>query len=183
MLFVPSLKPIRLRGVRGPASVDDFCAKPSCDHLSTADPWAARIMLRIACSTTRGSSAHAWMHTSPSETAGFIVSSPGIAPSGLNSAGIRPASPNRGSNKLGPNPTVMVSDCAPRSIASPVSFGGWSPSVAWRLTGCPAVSLAATDAHRSSISCNSPVSVVVTSSAANISRCCWGVVMPACRSP
>ena len=44
----------------------------------------------------------------------------------VSAAGIRSARPNRSSNRLGPKPTVMVSECGPRSIASPVSNGGCS---------------------------------------------------------
>ena len=140
-------------------------------------------MLRIAWNTTCGSSAQAWMHRSPSEMAGFITASPGMVPNGVSSTGIRSARPNRSSNRLGPNPTVMVSEYGPRSIDSPVSNGGCSLRTGESLTCFPAVSRAAMAAHRPSIRCSSSTSVVVTSSEANISRSCWVVVMPACRAP
>ena len=172
MLLVPSLKPIRLRGVVWPAPVADARPKPSWDHLSTAVPRAALTMLRIAWNTTCGSSAQAWMHRSPSEIAGFITASPGMVPNGVSSAGILAASPNRSSNRLGPKPTVMVSECGPRSIDSPVSNGGCSSRTGESLTSLPAVSRAAIAAQRPSIRLSSSTSVVVTSRAANISRSC-----------
>ncbi len=166
-----------------PAPVAEARPKPSCDHLRTAVPRAARTMLRMAWNTTCGSSAQAWIQRSPSDSAGFITASPGMVPNGVSSAGMRSANPNLSSNSDGPNPTVMVNECGPRSIDSPVSNGGCSGRIGESLTCFPAVSRAEIAAHRPSIRCSSSTSVVVTSRAANISRSCCAVVMPACRGP
>ena len=47
------------------AVVRDVRPKPSCDQRRRARPNAMRLRLRIACTATCGSSAHAWMHRSP----------------------------------------------------------------------------------------------------------------------
>src|SRR4029450_538230 len=65
--MVPSLKPIRFRGVAWLVEVDDVRPKPSCDHLIAARPNAMRARLRTACTATWGSSAQAWTHRSPSD--------------------------------------------------------------------------------------------------------------------
>ena len=71
---VPSLKPIRLRGVTWAVEVDEVRPKPSCDQRTRAVPNAARVRLRTACIATCGSSAHAWTRRSPSERAGSRLS-------------------------------------------------------------------------------------------------------------
>ena len=137
MLLVPSLKPIRLRGVVCPAPVADARPNPSCDQRSTAVPRAARTRLRTAWNTTCGSSAQAWMHRSPPLISSRITASPGMVPSGFSAAGSWSASPNRSSNSEAPKPTVMVSEYGPRSIASPVSSGACSSAGAASDTGSP----------------------------------------------
>ena len=67
---MPSLKPNRLRGVACARLVDDVRPKPSWDHRIAAVPNASRARLRIACTATCGSSAHACTQRSPSLRAG-----------------------------------------------------------------------------------------------------------------
>ena len=67
---MPSLNPIRLRGVAWLVEVEDVRPKPSCDQRTDARPKAIRARLRTACTATCGSSAQAWTHRSPSERFG-----------------------------------------------------------------------------------------------------------------
>ena len=75
MLFVPSLKPIRLRGVSCARLVDDVRPKPSCDQRITTPPRPMRARLRTAWNATCGSSAHACTQRSPPLCAGSSASS------------------------------------------------------------------------------------------------------------
>ncbi len=70
MLLVPSLKPIRLRGVACARLVVDVRPKPSCDQRITMTPRPMRARLRTAWNATCGSSAHAWTQRSPPERSG-----------------------------------------------------------------------------------------------------------------
>ena len=72
---MPSLKPNRLRGVAWLVDVDDVRPNPSCDHRTAVVPKPIRTRLRMACTATCGSLAHAWMHRSPPDSAGSIWSS------------------------------------------------------------------------------------------------------------
>ena len=74
MLFVPSLKPNRLRGVCCARDVDEVRPKPSCDQRTSVTPKPSRTRLRTACTATCGSSAQAWMHRSPPLRAGSSLS-------------------------------------------------------------------------------------------------------------
>src|ERR1700709_2808770 len=65
MLFVPSLNPIRFRGVDCAAEVVDVRPNPSCDHRSTAVPRAMRAKLRMTWKATCGSFEQAWTQRSP----------------------------------------------------------------------------------------------------------------------
>ena len=62
---MPSLKPIRLRGVACSRLVDDVRPNPSCDQRIVAEPRAMRARLRTAWNATWGSSAQACTHRSP----------------------------------------------------------------------------------------------------------------------
>ena len=64
-LRVPSLKPMRLRGVTWSLVVFVLLPKPSCIQRSSTAPRPARSRLRTAWKATCGSSAQAWMHRSP----------------------------------------------------------------------------------------------------------------------
>ena len=108
MLRVPSLKPIRLRGVACAVDVDDVRPKPSCDQRITAVPRARRAKLRMTWKATCGSFAHACTHRSPPERSGCSAS-PGSAGNFSSAAGRCAARPNRSSNRDGPKPTVTVS--------------------------------------------------------------------------
>jgi hypothetical protein len=110
---VPSLKPIRLRGVACVRLVDEVRPKPSWDQRTVATPKAVRARLRMAWTATCGSLAHAWMAMSPPLRSGSR-SSPGKCGSGRNASGNCLASPKRSlpspsRNRLGPKPMVMVS--------------------------------------------------------------------------
>ena len=74
MLRVPSLKPIMLRGVCASGVVEDVLPKPSWDQRIATLPKPIRARLRIACTATCGSSAHACTHRSPPLRAGSRLS-------------------------------------------------------------------------------------------------------------
>ena len=105
---VPSLKPMRLRGVACARLVDDVRPNPSCDQRTVTTPRPIRARLRTAWKATCGSSAHAWTQRSPPLRAGSS-SSPGSGGSGASAGGRWAASPKRASNSAGPNPNVTVS--------------------------------------------------------------------------
>ena len=88
-LFVPSLKPNRLRGVACSVDVDDVRPKPSCDQRTRRRPKPMRTRLRTACTATCGSFAQAWMQRSPPR-AGRVELVAGEARAG------RPARPGGG---------------------------------------------------------------------------------------
>ena len=123
MLLVPSLKPMRLRGVAWPVLVVDVRPKPSCDQRMTTVPRPMRAKLRMTWNATCGSLEQAWTQRSPPLRAGSSAS-PGRAGRSASAAGRLAARPKRLSNRLGPKPTVMVSPPGGRPSASPVSTGG-----------------------------------------------------------
>ena len=157
-LLVPSLKPIRLRGVVCATSVLDVRPKPICDHRSTAVPRAMRARLRIAWKHTLGSFEHACTARSPSLRAGSIVS-PANSGMSTSASGRCDAMPNRSTpslvNSVAPKPNVIVSDDGPSPTASPVSSGGASWSVLSLPTGSPAVMRRAARVHSRSRSITS----------------------------
>ena len=121
---MPSLKPKRLRGVAWLVDVDDVRPNPSCDHRTAVAPKPIRARLRMACTATCGSSAQAWTHRSPPESAGSIWSRWNVG-SGASPAGRCAPRPSL-SKKPGPTPNVSVSEDAGSPSASPVSDGGAS---------------------------------------------------------
>ena len=150
----------------------DVRPKPSCDQRMRARPNAMRLRLRIACTATCGSSAHAWMHRSPSDAAGSR-SSPRNAGSRSSSAGRCAAMPKRStpssSNSVGPKPNVMVRLLAGRPSASPVSSGGASgepPTAPVALTSSPWVIRAAAYVQ----SCSSEIEVVAVGARHHVER-------------
>lgn len=198
-LRVPSLKPKRLRGVCASGVVDEVLPKPSCDQRIAIRPKPIRARLRIACTATCGSSAHAWTHRSPPLRAGSRLS-PGNFGRSTRASGLRSASEKRSArslfalsavsavsavNRVGPKPMVSVSRDGWRPIASPVSSGGasGSPPNAPSPTARPSVisAAAAVQSFRSWIS--SARSSVVTSKAAKCSRSGTAVAMPAWCAP
>ena len=70
MLRVPSLNPIRLRGVSWSAPFDVALPKPSCDQRITTVPRPRRARFRIAWNAATGSSEQACTHRSPPVRAG-----------------------------------------------------------------------------------------------------------------
>jgi hypothetical protein len=182
---VPSLNPIRLRGVSWALSVLDVRPKPDCDHRRSTTLRPMRVRLRMAWKHTCGSLPQACTATSPSLREGSS-SSPAKAGMATSGAGLRAAtrngSPGR-SNNDAPNPNVTVSDEGPRSSASPVSSGGASWSVLSVPTGRPAVMRREARVHSCSMPTSSSRSSVSTSYDANRSRDCAGVTIPAWCSP
>ncbi len=169
MFLVPSLSPIRLRGVSCSRVVVEVRPKPSCDHFSTTDPRPIRARLRTAWKATCGSSEHACTQRSPPEIAGSIASA-GNGPNWRSDAGRCRARPNRStpsrSNSPGPKPKVIVSRLGRWPIASPVSSGGSNGSSLRGPAGSPAVIRAAASVQARSTSTSSARLVVVTSKAA-----------------
>ena len=184
MLCVPSLKPNRLRGVACAVDVDDVRPKPSCDQRTAVVPNPIRTRLRTACTATCGSSAQAWMHRSPPDSAGSIWS-PVKRGSSASPGGFSAPSPSL-SNSEAPTPKVSVSDAAGNPSASPVSVGGAS---GLRLTAPPGVvSAPATIRSAAAVHFRSRArtwagSLVVRSSATKCSRSWAGVMIPACCGP
>ena len=185
-LLVPSLKPIRLRGVTCALSVLDVRPKPDCDQRSTTLPRPMRVRLRIAWNATCGSLAHACTTRSPPLRAGSI-SSPAKTGRSTSASGRCACSPKRStpsrSKSVAPNPNVTVSDAALRPSLSPVSSGGASGSVLSSPTGRPAVMRRAARVHSRSMSTRSFLSLVVTSNDAMSNLSCAGVTMPAWCGP
>ena len=104
---MPSLKPMRLRGVSCARLVDEVRPKPSCDQRTVTAPRPMRARLRTAWKATCGSSAHACTQRSPPLRA-RSSSSPGSAGRSRSGAGRWPASPKRSSKSDGPSPKVTV---------------------------------------------------------------------------
>ena len=181
---MPSLKPNMLRGVCASGVVEDVLPKPSCDQRIATLPKPIRARLRIACTATCGSSAHAWTHRSPPLR---VLSrlSPGNCGRSISASGRRALRPNRSlpsfSNSVGPMPKVRVSRDGGRPIASPVSSGGASasPPTAPSPTASPAVIRAAAFVHSFSSAISSSRSSVVTSNEAKCSRSWTAVAIPA----
>src|SRR5215207_1812124 len=186
MLFVPSLKPIRLRGVFWALLVLEVRPKPSWDHRITANPRPILARFRTAWKATCGSSAQAWTQRSPPERSGSRLS-PGSSVMGWSAPGLREANPKRSSpsfsKSVGPNPKVTVRCPAVRSWASPVSSGGTKASSFSPPTGCPAHILAAASDQDRIRSLTSLAFEVVRSKEAKCNLSCWGVAMPAWCSP
>ena len=170
--------------------VVDVRPKPSWDQRTATVPKPMRTRLRMACTATCGSFAHAWTQMSPYERFGSRLSA-GKCGSVRSAAGCRSARPNRSlpsasRNRLGPKPKVIVSPLAGRPIASPVSSGGrlLAPS-----TGpispalSPFVIRSAASVHACSSAISSSRSLVRTSKVAKCSRSWAGVTMPAWCSP
>ena len=91
---MPSLKPSRLRGVACLVEVEEVRPKPSCAQRSATVPKPIRARLRMACTATCGSWAHAWTQRSPSLRAGSRLSA-GKCGSSRRAAGWRSARPKR----------------------------------------------------------------------------------------
>ena len=127
MLAVPSLKPIRLRGVSWLRLVLAVRPKPSWDQRMTTVPRPIRARLRIAWKATWGSSEQACTQMSPPLSS--LVQLVGrqrrdLAQRRRPLAGeAEPALARRGS---GPKPKVTVSREGSRPTVSPVSSGGAS---------------------------------------------------------
>ncbi len=123
-LFVPSLKPMRLRGVSCARLVDDVRPKPSCDQRMTTRPRPIRARLRTAWKTTCGSSAQACTQMSPPDLSG---SSASFGNTGSSGGCVGDCPRGRACRRTsGPKPNVTVSRAGRRSSASPVSSGGTS---------------------------------------------------------
>ena len=182
MFLVPSLNPIRLRGVACEVDVEDVRPKPSCDQRITAVPRARRAKLRITWNATCGSFAQACTHRSP-PLCPASKASPGNGGNSANAAGRRAASPNRSSKSAGPNPTVIVNCDGGRPSASPVSIGGASGALSTGPIGSPLPIWAPADAHVARTFCRSERSLLVTSKAAKANRSCAGVAIPAWCGP
>src|SRR6185295_9278231 len=86
MLAVPSLKPIRLRGVSWARVVLAVRPKPSWDQRIATVPRPIRARLRIAWKATWGSSEQAWTQMSPPLSPG-LSSSAGSGGIGFSAAG------------------------------------------------------------------------------------------------
>src|SRR4051794_3437063 len=99
MLLVPSLKPIRLRGVLfgGPPRVPARCHRWVTGPVRCVSTFSALSRL----------SAHIWTARSPPERAGSSWS-PKKGGSGLSEAGFFVARPYLSSNRPGPKPNVIV---------------------------------------------------------------------------
>ena len=126
-LLVPSLNPNMFRGVDWSRVVDDVRPKPSCEYRTATVPNPTRARLRMACTATCGSLAHACTQMSPPHLAGSMISLGNFGRS-ASAAGRWSAMPNRSLPSLakndGPNPIVSVSADAGSPSASPVSSGG-----------------------------------------------------------
>ena len=181
-LFVPSLKPIRLRGVACARLVDDGAPEAELRpaHASPT-PRPMRARLRTAWKATCGSSAHACTQRSPPLRAGSS-SSPGSA--GRSRSGCRPlvgAARSASSNSDGPE---AEGDRQPRRrqaerlagvlraapSASPLAPPTGAPGRHPRGGAGPVAQQLAQVAARTPSS---------TSKAAKCSRSCAGVAMPA----
>jgi hypothetical protein len=177
-LFVPSLKPMRLRGVGCDVLVLEVRPKPSCDQRITATPRASRARFRTAWNATCGSSAHACTQRSPPQRSGSSES-PANAGSSRSAGGRFCASPNRSSKSEGPSPNVTVRRDGGKPTASPVSSGGALASSLTSPAGRPEVMRAAARDQTRSRSRRSSRLVVVRSNAAKCSLSCTGVATPA----
>ncbi len=105
---MPSLNPNRLRGVAWATEVDAVRPNPSWDQRTAVTPKPIRTRLRTACTATCGSSAQAWMHRSPPDSAGSIWSRVNRG-SSARPAGLSAPRPSL-SNSDAPTPKVSVSD-------------------------------------------------------------------------
>ena len=93
---MPSLKPIRLRGVACSRLVDDVRPNPSCDQRIVAEPRAMRARLRTAWNATCGSSAQACTQRSPPLRRGVELVAAAARASSLQArAGASTPSPKR----------------------------------------------------------------------------------------
>ena len=185
-LLVPSLKPNRLRGVacvvrrrRRPPEAE--LRPPHRDHRRTR----CRTRLRIACTATCGSLAHAWMQRSPPDRAGSR-SSPRNAGRSASAGG-----------RCAPQAEPVVEERRPEAerererrrrqpSASPVSGGGASglpPTAPPGAASAPTVIRSAARVQLCSRSTSAARSLVDTSSATKCSRSWAGVMIPAWCGP
>lgn len=107
-LAVPSLKPIRLRGVPEGRGGD---TKPSMRQRTCISPRVCRATSRRACATVSGWSAQSWSIRSPWHQASSGSSS-GKTSIGRSLRGRREARPKRSSKSEAPTATVAVSPSA-----------------------------------------------------------------------
>ena len=120
-LAIPSLNPIRLRGV--PAGRGGL-EKPSMRHSGCITPRVCRVRSRSACSTVSVLPALSCTLRSPPHCAGSR-SSLGKVRIAVSPAGLRAASPYRSSNREAPTPTVIVSPSGTTvGPSTPESAGG-----------------------------------------------------------
>ena len=160
---MPSLNPMRLRGVAWVVLVEDVRPNPSCDHRTATSPIPIRIRLRTAWTATCGSFAQAWIAMSPPVRAGSRASPTKGGRSHEHRRAAARARPNRSSNRPGPYPMVTVSCDAGSPNASPVSSGGpceAPPSKPPGTVSSPRVIRAAASVQRSSSSRSATRSVV-----------------------
>ena len=184
---MPSLKPSRLRAVTCWVEVEEVRPKPSWAQRNATVPNPMRARLRIACTATCGSWAHACTQRSPLLRLGSRLSA-GKCGSSRSTSGLRLDRPNRSlpsrSKRDGPKPKVSVRPAALSPSASPVSLGGASYGVGTDPpTDWPAVICLAAAVHCFSRSISSSRDSVRTSKAAKCSRSCAGVVIPAWWAP
>ena len=183
MLTVPSLKPIRLRGVSWERVVLAVRPKPSWDQRIATVPRPIRARLRIAWKATWGSSEQAWTQTSPPLSPGFS-SSAGSGGIGCRTGGRFAARPSpRFSNRPGPKPKVTVRFEARWPTVSPVSSGGASSTSLTSPIISPAVISAAALLHSRISSRSSAGFSVRRSKEAKKSRSWAGVSIPAWCGP
>ena len=111
MLFVPSLKPMRLRGVAWARLVVDVRPNPSCDQRITTLPRPMRARLRTAWNATCGSSAQAWTHEVAAASARGRARRRAARGRARRAAGVARAQAEAvlavGSNRPGPSPKVI----------------------------------------------------------------------------
>ena len=186
MLLVPSLYPIRLRGVSWCRDVDEVRPNPTCVHRSAATPRASRARLCTAWNATSGSSAHAWTTRSPPLRAGSSSSpaNDGSSTSGcgaqrLETVPVLPAA----REEARPEPEGQRQPGRPDPIVSPVSTGGARRSASRVATGRPAVSSTAAAVQLRSSSATSCRRSVTRSKAATLRWSCGAVAIPAWWAP
>ena len=109
MLAVPSLNPIRLRGVSWLRLVVAVRPKPSCDQRIATVPRPIRARLRTAWKATWGSSAQACTQMSPPLSRGvqLVGRERRDRPQGRRALAAQPEA-GAVSNRLGPKPKVTV---------------------------------------------------------------------------
>ena len=178
MLRVPSRNPIWLRGV---SSGRKLPLKPICAQRMLATPDASFAMRRTAVSTTWGLSAHACTDRSPPVRPGTNWS-PANRGRSTRACGRCAASPKRStpsfSNKVGPNPKVIVRRETGRPTLAPGSSAGKSRLALGSRRAWAWVILAAASVHALSNRMTSARSFEMTSKATKYVCPCIGVSMP-----